>query len=72
MIDEIAGILVGLWGLPFALWPVLAGFIVFRFLDMLKPFPIRQLEKNLSGGLGIVADDVLAGVITNIVLRLIF
>ena len=72
VIDEIAGIMVAMWGLPFEWLPVLAGFLVFRFLDMLKPFPIRQIEKSLPSGLGIVTDDIVAGVITNIVLRMIF
>lgn len=72
VIDEIAGIMVTLWGLPFDWWPVITGFLIFRCLDMIKPFPIRQIEKNLSGGLGIVADDVAAGVVANIVLRFIF
>ncbi len=72
VIDEIAGIMVTLWALPFE-WPVvLTGFLVFRCLDMIKPFPIRQIEKNLSGGLGIVVDDVAAGVAAHIILRIIF
>ena len=72
VIDEIAGIMVTLWGLPFEWQPVVAGFLIFRCLDMIKPFPIRQLERNLSGGVGIVTDDVAAGVVANIVLRIIF
>ena len=72
VIDEIAGIMVTLWCLPFN-WPtVLAGFLIFRCLDMIKPFPIRRIEKRLSGGLGIVADDVVAGVAAHILLRIIF
>lgn len=72
VIDEIAGIMVTLWALPFE-WPiVLTGFLVFRCLDMIKPFPIRQIEKNLSGGLGIVVDDVVAGVAAHVLLRIIF
>ena len=72
VIDEIAGIMVTLWCLPFN-WPtVLAGFVFFRCLDMIKPFPIRYVERRLSGGLGIVADDVVAGVAAHIVLRIVF
>jgi phosphatidylglycerophosphatase A len=64
VIDEISGQLIAL--LPPALaqswFGVLASFLLFRFFDILKPFPIRRLER-LPGGLGIVADDVGAGVL---------
>jgi len=72
VIDEIAGIMVALWGLPFTWQPVLTGFLLFRVLDMTKPFPIRRIEQKLPGGLGIVADDVAAGVAVNLILRVIF
>ena len=71
VIDEIAGMAVALFGLPFNLTTVLIGFIIFRFLDISKPFPIRALDKQVSGGLGIVIDDVVAGIFTNLLLRLI-
>jgi len=44
---------------------------VFRLFDVWKPFPIRQLEKRLPGGLGVVTDDLLAGVYTGVVARLL-
>ena len=69
VIDEIAGLMVALAGLPFNLKTVLAGFIIFRVFDILKPFPIRILEKRVGGGSGIVLDDVLAGVYGNLVIR---
>ena len=71
VIDEIAGLMVALAGLPFNLKTVLAGFILFRVFDILKPFPIRILEKRVGGGSGIVLDDVLAGVYGNLIIRLI-
>jgi phosphatidylglycerophosphatase A len=71
VIDEIAGLMVTLAGLPFNLTTVLAGFIIFRVLDILKPFPIRTLEKRVGGGSGVVLDDVLAGVYGNLILRLV-
>jgi phosphatidylglycerophosphatase A len=71
VIDEIAGLMVTLAGLPFNLKTVLAGFIIFRVFDILKPFPIRILEKRVGGGSGIVLDDVLAGVYGNLVIRLV-
>jgi phosphatidylglycerophosphatase A len=70
VIDEIAGLMVALAGLPFNLKTVLAGFIVFRVFDILKPFPIRILDTSVKGGSGVVLDDVLAGIYSNLVVRL--
>lgn len=69
VIDEIAGMALTMWGLPFTAATALSGFLVFRVLDVTKPFPIRQVEHRLSGGAGIVLDDVLAGCIGNLVMR---
>jgi phosphatidylglycerophosphatase A len=71
VIDEIAGMVVTLIGLPFNFTTAVTGFILFRILDILKPFPIRILDKQVSGGLGIVADDVVAGIFANILLRIL-
>ena len=71
VVDEIVGMVVTLVGLPFNLTTALIGFIIFRILDIAKPFPIRALDKRLPGGYGVVADDVAAGVIANLLLRLI-
>jgi phosphatidylglycerophosphatase A len=71
VIDEIAGMVVSLLVLPFNLITVVIGFIIFRILDILKPFPIRNLDKRIPGGLGVVADDVAAGIIANLLLRII-
>ena len=72
VIDEIAGIMVTFLSLPFNTITVIAGFLIFRFFDILKPFPIRPIERKLAGGTGIVMDDLLAGVYSNIALRLLF
>lgn len=72
VIDEIAGMVVALIGLPFNLITVVIGFIIFRILDISKPFPIRNLDKRISGGLGVVADDLVAGLIANLLLRIFF
>jgi len=72
VIDEIAGMAVTLIGLPFNVFYVASGFIVFRVLDITKPFPIRYIEKRISGGAGIVLDDIAAGIIANVFLRFIF
>jgi phosphatidylglycerophosphatase A len=50
------------------LWYAAAGFFLFRFFDIIKPFPLRRLEK-LSGGLGVMLDDIGAGIYTNLVLQ---
>ena len=71
VIDEIAGMAVTLVGLPITPVMVVAGFILFRALDILKPPPIRTIDKNVSGGLGVVMDDVVAGIAGNILLRLV-
>jgi phosphatidylglycerophosphatase A len=71
VIDEIVGMMVTLTGLPFNLTTVVIGFILFRILDILKPFPIRKLDQQIPGGFGVVADDVVAGVIANLLLRII-
>ena len=71
VIDEIAGMMVTFTGLPFDPTTIVFGFILFRILDILKPFPIRKLDRRIPGGLGVVADDVAAGIIANLLLRII-
>jgi len=71
VLDEIFGMTVALTGIPFDPAPVAAGFIFFRLLDILKPFPIRAFEKWFSGGWAILLDDIAAGFFTNLLLRAI-
>lgn len=73
VLDEILGMVITLFCIPlepprFAVF--LAGFLLFRLFDVAKPPPIRRLER-LPNGLGIMADDCLAGVFANVCLRLI-
>lgn len=70
VIDEVAGQLVALIGVPFAWKTFLAGFILFRAFDIIKPPPVRQLEK-LPEGTGIVLDDVAAGIYALAVIQLL-
>jgi len=70
VIDEVAGQLLTLLGSPIVWKPLLAGFILFRAFDILKPPPIRRLEK-LPEGTGIVVDDLGAGVYAFVVLQLL-
>ena len=70
VIDEIAGMATALIGVPFHLSSAILGFVLFRIFDILKPFPIRMIDRRLSGGAGIVADDVVAGFFANILIRI--
>lgn len=61
VLDEVAGLWLALATFP-ASWPwMLVGFVLFRFFDIAKPWPIRWLDRRLQGGFGIMADDLLAG-----------
>ena len=68
VIDEVAGFSVTMFLLPLSWVTVGLGFILFRFFDIVKPWPVRQAE-SLKGGLGIVADDLLAGIYAHLILR---
>ncbi len=70
IIDEVAGMMTALFAIRKSLFLFIAAFGLFRFFDILKPFPIKKFEK-LPSGWGIVCDDVLAGVFANVVLRLL-
>jgi phosphatidylglycerophosphatase A len=73
VIDEVAGQMIAFIFVPAgaSLWVMVTGFILFRIFDMWKPYPIRRLEA-LESGLGIMGDDVLAGIYAAIVLGLIW
>jgi len=70
VIDEIAGLLLTLFLLPATGFNLCLGFILFRLFDILKPYPIRKLEK-IGGGAGIVLDDLLAGIYANLCIRFV-
>ncbi|MFT5674149.1 MAG: phosphatidylglycerophosphatase A [Paraglaciecola sp.] len=67
--DEVAGLLITMWAVPLSWQTVLLGFLLFRFFDILKPWPISYLDKHVHGGFGIMIDDVLAGVFALICLH---
>ena len=69
--DEFVGLWIALAGFPVSIFWLVSGFIVFRCFDIFKPWPISVLDKKIPGGLGIMLDDILAGVMTWLVLRLI-
>jgi phosphatidylglycerophosphatase A len=70
VIDEACGILVAVLFVPFSIGYILAAFFLFRVFDILKPFPVRKAETALSGGLGVMADDIVAGIYTNLMLQI--
>lgn len=71
VVDEVIGQLITFCFVPFGLgWPfILAGFLLFRLFDIWKPYPINKLQ-NLSGGLGVCSDDIVAGVYAGICLAI--
>jgi phosphatidylglycerophosphatase A len=70
VIDEFAGMLVALAGHAVTFRNLAIGFILFRAFDILKPYPVRKLER-LPGAFGIIADDVLAGILASAALFVI-
>ena len=71
VIDEIAGFLWTMLMVSPTLAHVLLGFILFRFFDIIKPFPVRSLQDKLPGGYGVVGDDVMAGIYGNLVIQVV-
>jgi phosphatidylglycerophosphatase A len=70
VIDEIMGYFLTMLWIPKTLLFISVGFLLFRLLDIAKPFPCRQLEK-VRGGFGVVLDDVFAGIYANVALQLL-
>ncbi len=69
--DEMVGMWIALWLVPFTWFNLLLGFLLFRLFDIVKPWPIRSLDRHVRGGTGIMVDDVVAGILANLVLVLI-
>lgn len=67
--DEVVGYLITMAAVPRTLWWVLAGFVVFRLFDIIKPWPISWVDRKVHGGLGIMLDDVLAAFFALIVMQ---
>lgn len=60
--DEVVGMMITMIAVPLSLTNLVAGFIIFRLFDIVKPWPISILDKHVHGGFGIMLDDVLAGI----------
>lgn len=72
VIDEVLGFMVTMTWLPITWKAMLAGFLLFRVLDIFKPFPIGYLDRKIPGGLGVVLDDLAAGIIASVILQYIY
>ncbi len=70
VIDEVAGQLLTFLFLPVHFWNLFLGTLFFRIFDIWKPFPVRQME-DIKNGVGIMADDLMAGVYANLLLHLV-
>jgi len=68
ILDEVVGMLITLAFLPVTITGAIVGFLLFRLFDVVKPWPANRLEA-LHGGLGVMADDVMAGVYGNVAMR---
>jgi len=69
-IDEVVGTLITFFWLPVSIWGMLVGFFVWRFFDIVK-LPFVNRSQNLPGGWGVMMDDVLAGILANLAMRLL-
>ncbi|MGB5275962.1 MAG: phosphatidylglycerophosphatase A [Gammaproteobacteria bacterium] len=69
VIDEIVGYLITMIAAPDGWLPIVIGFVLFRLLDALKPWPISWFDRSVNGGLGIMLDDVVAGVIAMAIMQ---
>lgn len=70
VIDEFTGYFVSMFLIPITIQNLFFAFLLFRLFDILKPPPIKQIERLTKGGLGIMIDDIIAGVITNVLMQL--
>ena len=67
--DEIVGYLITMIAVPFSWSAVVAGFALFRIFDVLKPWPIRALDRSIHGGFGVMLDDAIAGLLAAVCLH---
>ncbi len=68
-IDEVVGFLVTMFAAPFGIFWIIAGFALFRLFDIWKPWPIGYIDRHVHGGVGMILDDVLAGVYSCLILH---
>lgn len=71
VIDEVVGVFFTMFLFPPTLAYLSAGFLIFRFFDIVKPFPAGWVDRNIKGGTGVVLDDIVAGIYANLSLHLL-
>jgi len=69
VIDEVAGMMLSVLLVPRTIWTLLAGFVLFRIFDIVKPFPAHR-SQSLGGGIGVMIDDLIAGLYALILLMI--
>ena len=69
VIDEVVGFAMTMWAVPLDFIDLCVGFALFRLFDIVKPWPIRWFDRNIHGGLGIMLDDIVAGILACAVLH---
>ncbi|WP_455219406.1 phosphatidylglycerophosphatase A family protein [Kaarinaea lacus] len=69
--DEIIGFLITMIAAPVGWFWIVTGFVLFRFFDIVKPWPIRTIDRRVAGGMGIMLDDVLAGIYSLVCMQLL-
>ncbi|WP_232468794.1 phosphatidylglycerophosphatase A family protein [Bdellovibrio bacteriovorus] len=72
VIDEVLGFLITMVWMPMTWQAILIGFALFRLLDITKPLFIGYLDKKIQGGLGVMIDDVAAGIIASLIMQVIY
>lgn len=72
VIDEVAGFLIAMTWLPYTWQAFVYAFLLFRVLDIFKPWPISALDKGVKGGFGVLVDDLVAGVLVNLIMQFIY
>lgn len=70
--DEFVGFFITMFMVPVSWYSIIVGFILFRLFDIVKPWPISFIDRKMSGGLGIMFDDILAGIFALIIMHFIF
>ncbi|MEZ4704363.1 MAG: phosphatidylglycerophosphatase A [Bdellovibrionota bacterium] len=72
VIDEVVGMWISVWGFDFEWTWMILGFLLFRFYDIVKPYPAHWIDEKLRGGWGVMADDIVAGIYALCSLHLIY
>lgn len=70
VLDEVCGMLIAGALVPPTFWTLAGAFVAFRFFDVVKPFPAGYFDRNVKSGVGVVADDLVAGIYAQLVVRM--